>query len=263
MYGGHITDFWDRRVNNTYLEMLITAELLATPPLQLCKGFRSPDPAKSEYSTYAKVIEDKFPQEAPELFSLHPNAEIGYLTNQGFSIFKTVQDRRLRRSAGGGREGGRGGEGGREGRGETGRKGRRCEVEGGGRMGEEGGEGREQGRGGGGGERWRGSRAWGVREARGAGGGGAARVVGWLSPCGACVRAATPRDPHKGALEGAKLFALRASRFGSDFSHFCSFSHGRRRESAQLFALRASRSAKREVGSPCHESDPRREGGLT
>jgi len=71
--------------------MLITAELLATPPLQLCKGFRSPDPAKSEYSTYAKVIEDKFPQEAPELFSLHPNAEIGYLTNQGFSIFKTVQ----------------------------------------------------------------------------------------------------------------------------------------------------------------------------
>merc|ERR1719446_1862080 len=28
MYGGHITDFWDRRVNRTYLDILVTPELL-------------------------------------------------------------------------------------------------------------------------------------------------------------------------------------------------------------------------------------------
>jgi len=28
MYGGHITDFWDRRTNNTYLVTLIKPELL-------------------------------------------------------------------------------------------------------------------------------------------------------------------------------------------------------------------------------------------
>ena len=28
MYGGHITDFWDRRTNNTYLMTLIKPELL-------------------------------------------------------------------------------------------------------------------------------------------------------------------------------------------------------------------------------------------
>jgi dynein heavy chain len=28
MYGGHITDDWDRRINNTYLEVYIKPELL-------------------------------------------------------------------------------------------------------------------------------------------------------------------------------------------------------------------------------------------
>lgn len=28
MYGGHITDEWDRRTNRTYLELLIKPELL-------------------------------------------------------------------------------------------------------------------------------------------------------------------------------------------------------------------------------------------
>jgi len=28
MYGGHITDAWDRRTNNTYLMVLIKPELL-------------------------------------------------------------------------------------------------------------------------------------------------------------------------------------------------------------------------------------------
>jgi len=90
MYGGHITDFWDRRVCNTYLATIILPELLSNltlaPP-----AFKSPDASKMEYMHYQKFIEERFPPEQPQLFSLHPNAEIGFLTTQGDSIFKTIQ----------------------------------------------------------------------------------------------------------------------------------------------------------------------------
>jgi len=90
MYGGHITDPWDRRVNNTYLAVLITPELLVGG--NLAPGFKSPDSSKLEYAQYVKYIEERFPTEIPQMFGLHPNAEIGFLTNQGFSIFKTISE---------------------------------------------------------------------------------------------------------------------------------------------------------------------------
>jgi len=90
MYGGHITDPWDRRVNNTYLAVLITPELLAG--CNLAQGFKSPDSTKLEYTHYVKYIEERFPPEIPQMFWLHPNAEIGFLTNQGIAIFKTIAD---------------------------------------------------------------------------------------------------------------------------------------------------------------------------
>ncbi|CAJ1331852.1 unnamed protein product [Effrenium voratum] len=89
MYGGHITDQWDRRVCNTYLKTLVLPELLSN--MSLAPGFKSPDASKLEYSTYQKFIEERFPPEMPQLFGLHPNAEIGFLTSQGINIFKTVQ----------------------------------------------------------------------------------------------------------------------------------------------------------------------------
>ena len=79
MYGGHITDDWDRRTNRTYLEVLIKPELL-NPSFPLAPGFRSPDPAKFDYEKYKNFIETSLPGEAPQLFGMHPNAEIGYLT---------------------------------------------------------------------------------------------------------------------------------------------------------------------------------------
>jgi len=88
MYGGHITDPWDRRVDNTYLKVLILPELLLN--MNLAPGFKSPDASKLEYAHYVKYIEEKFPPEVPQMFGLHPNAEIGFLTNQGMSIFKTI-----------------------------------------------------------------------------------------------------------------------------------------------------------------------------
>eukprot|EP00927_Polykrikos_kofoidii_P017168 TRINITY_DN17790_c1_g3_i1.p1 TRINITY_DN17790_c1_g3~~TRINITY_DN17790_c1_g3_i1.p1 ORF type:complete len:1649 (+),score=334.05 TRINITY_DN17790_c1_g3_i1:463-4947(+) len=89
MYGGHITDHWDRRVCRTYLSFLVVPELLNN--LTMAPGFKSPDASKMEYTHYVKFIDERFPPEQPSLFGLHPNAEIGYLTNQGISIFKTIQ----------------------------------------------------------------------------------------------------------------------------------------------------------------------------
>ena len=46
MYGGHITDYWDRVTNNTYLQKLIVPEILNKMQLTMAPGFRSPDPNK-------------------------------------------------------------------------------------------------------------------------------------------------------------------------------------------------------------------------
>jgi dynein heavy chain len=39
-----------------------------------------------------KYIEERFPQEIPQMYGLHPNAEIGFLTNQGVNLFKTISE---------------------------------------------------------------------------------------------------------------------------------------------------------------------------
>eukprot|EP00438_Fugacium_kawagutii_P029236 Skav229571 [mRNA] locus=scaffold568:673830:686456:+ [translate_table: standard] len=56
MYGGHITDQWDRRVCNTYLLTLVLPELLSN--MNLAPGFKSPDASKMEYSSYQKRLGD-------------------------------------------------------------------------------------------------------------------------------------------------------------------------------------------------------------
>lgn len=88
MYGGHITDFWDRRTNNTYLTTLIKPELLQK--CELSPNFKSPDPLKFDYEAYKTYIDTKLPPESPILFGMHPNAEIGYLTNMCDTIFETI-----------------------------------------------------------------------------------------------------------------------------------------------------------------------------
>ena len=54
MYGGHITDQWDRRVCNTYLLTLVMPELLSN--MSLAPGFKSPDASKMEHSSYQKLL---------------------------------------------------------------------------------------------------------------------------------------------------------------------------------------------------------------
>jgi len=80
MYGGHITDDWDRRTNSTYLLVLIKPAILTGMNLTLAPGFRSPPQEKFNREAYVKYVDEKLPVEDPRMFGLHPNAETGYLT---------------------------------------------------------------------------------------------------------------------------------------------------------------------------------------
>lgn len=64
MYGGHITDEWDRRTNRAYLETYIVPELLGNK-FHLASGFIVPKPDKYDYQAYLKYIEENLPAEVP------------------------------------------------------------------------------------------------------------------------------------------------------------------------------------------------------
>jgi dynein heavy chain, axonemal len=107
MYGGHITDNLDRRTNATYLEKLIKPEILQQMNLTMWHpGFKSPDPMKFDRTKYEGFIETGLPMEVPEMFGLHKNAEIGYLTQTAETLFSMIQQI-SGGSAGGGEGGGK------------------------------------------------------------------------------------------------------------------------------------------------------------
>jgi dynein heavy chain len=106
MYGGHITDFWDRRTCSTYLECVFTEGLLVQA--ELAPKFVSPDPVGMTYSSYADYIDRALPVESPVLFGLHNNAEIGYLTNNTETLFGTILKLNMGTGGGGGEAGGSG-----------------------------------------------------------------------------------------------------------------------------------------------------------
>ncbi|XP_063512627.1 dynein axonemal heavy chain 17 [Pongo pygmaeus] len=87
MYGGHITDDWDRRLCRTYLAEYIRMEMLEGDVL-LAPGFQIPP--NLDYKGYHEYIDENLPPESPYLYGLHPNAEIGFLTVTSEKLFRTV-----------------------------------------------------------------------------------------------------------------------------------------------------------------------------
>lgn len=84
MYGGHITDDWDRRLCITYLEEYMQPDLV-DGELFLAPNF--PAPPNTDYQGYHNYIDDIMPPESPYLYGLHPNAEIGFLTTTRYDYF--------------------------------------------------------------------------------------------------------------------------------------------------------------------------------
>jgi len=91
MYGGHITDAWDRRTCSTYLKVYQDPALLSSRTgVELAPGFKSPSPNDMDYSDYIKYVEECMPPESPALFGLHANAEIKALAQRTDSLFFNI-----------------------------------------------------------------------------------------------------------------------------------------------------------------------------
>uniref|UniRef100_A0A8C5TMB1 Dynein axonemal heavy chain 17 n=1 Tax=Malurus cyaneus samueli TaxID=2593467 RepID=A0A8C5TMB1_9PASS len=97
MYGGHITDDWDRRLCRTYLEEFIKPEMMEG---ELCLAPGFPLPGNMDYNGYHQYIDDALPPESPYLYGLHPNAEIGFLTQSSEQLLRTVLELQPRDSSG-------------------------------------------------------------------------------------------------------------------------------------------------------------------
>ena len=94
-YGGHITDAMDRRLCISYLDVLVTPDLLPgadgeAPTKQLAPGLIAPNP--TSYDELKNVVETKLPQETPSIYGLHFNAQLSLLTAEGEILFKTIDD---------------------------------------------------------------------------------------------------------------------------------------------------------------------------
>ncbi|XP_034084207.1 dynein heavy chain 11, axonemal [Gymnodraco acuticeps] len=89
MYGGHITDGWDRRLCKTYLQEFMHPKMFEGE-LFLCPGFLSPP--FMDYSSYHGYIDEHLPSENPTLYGLHPNAELDCLSVTSDDLLRTLME---------------------------------------------------------------------------------------------------------------------------------------------------------------------------
>jgi len=96
MYGGNITDNIDRILCATILDGYMKNELFEGLPLY--PGFNNP-PNMSHGKLRDYIVEQVGP-ETPIMFGMHPNAEIGFRTDQSNTLFMTVFDLQPRTAGG-------------------------------------------------------------------------------------------------------------------------------------------------------------------
>ena len=94
IYGGHIVNDWDRLLAMTYLDFFMKDELLDESELMpFCSdergvSFMSCNP--TSFDGYVKHIDETLAGDTPLAFGLHPNAEIGFRTQQSETMFTTL-----------------------------------------------------------------------------------------------------------------------------------------------------------------------------
>ena len=112
MYGGHIVNDFDRLLATVYLQFYMKDDLLDELPLfpylEASSGvetFRAPS-TSSSYDAVVDHIDEELGGDTPVAFGLHPNAEIGFRTQQSDLLLKTILE--LGASADSGAAGGEG-----------------------------------------------------------------------------------------------------------------------------------------------------------
>jgi dynein heavy chain len=96
IYGGHIVNDWDRLLAMTYLDFFMKDSLLDESELMpFCEqergvSFMSPQP--TTYDAYIKHVDENLAGGTPLAFGMHPNAEIGFRTDQSDTLFRILQE---------------------------------------------------------------------------------------------------------------------------------------------------------------------------
>ncbi|KNE55648.1 hypothetical protein AMAG_01535 [Allomyces macrogynus ATCC 38327] len=86
-YGGRVTDDYDRRLLNTYGKVWF-GDHMFLPEFQFYKGYTIPQLKTIE--EYRSSIESLPLVDSPEVFGLHPNADISSQTKQSQSMLETI-----------------------------------------------------------------------------------------------------------------------------------------------------------------------------
>ena len=99
LYGGHITNNFDRRLVDAYLNTYLCPELL--DGITIYPGFSTPSNSMN-CKQYRETIEETMPPESPVAYGMHPNAEIGFRFMQAEIMFASIVELMPRSGAGGG-----------------------------------------------------------------------------------------------------------------------------------------------------------------
>ena len=100
-YGGRITDDYDRRLFNTYGQVWLSTAIFDAN-FRFHEGYKIPQ--VMEVSDYRKAIEKLPLIDSPNLFGLHPNADLSFRTRQTAQVLSTVLDVQPKQGGGGGGE---------------------------------------------------------------------------------------------------------------------------------------------------------------
>ncbi|OQR81950.1 dynein heavy chain, partial [Thraustotheca clavata] len=104
MYGGRVSDDYDRRVLTTYLSEYMGDFLFdeCQPFFFSRSGYDYRLPAEGPLENYLAMVETLPLTNSPAVFGLHPNAEIGYYTNMTKSVWRDLISLQPRSAGSGG-----------------------------------------------------------------------------------------------------------------------------------------------------------------
>ncbi|XP_063222941.1 dynein axonemal heavy chain 2 isoform X2 [Bacillus rossius redtenbacheri] len=100
-YGGHVTDEWDRRVLDTYINRFFNDDLLTINNYRLSVLPTYFVPRDGTLQSYRDYISFLPAMDQPETFGQHPNADIAYLKEEAKSVFESLMNMQATTAIGG------------------------------------------------------------------------------------------------------------------------------------------------------------------
>jgi len=89
-YGGRVTDDWDRRLMNVYMNSFFNDEALATPNFRLSSLPQYCIPDDGSLQSYRDFCATLPGVDRPEAFGQHPNADIASQISEGSEMLQTI-----------------------------------------------------------------------------------------------------------------------------------------------------------------------------